>query len=70
MVNELQKQRFILIKRQNRFVKLNEECKGNYVGKILGLERRIKQLDKQIAEQNKPKFDLNFLVRLLHWGIK
>ena len=67
MVNELQRQRFILIKRQSRFIKLNEECKGNYVGRILSLQRRIKQLDEKIAEQNKPKFDLCFLVKLLHW---
>lgn len=70
MVDQLQKQRFILIKRQNRFVKLNDECKGNYVGKILSLERRIKQLDKKIAELSKPNFNLNFLVKLLHLGVK
>lgn len=70
MVNELQKQRFILIKRQSRFVNWHKDYKGNYTGKILSLERRIRQLDKRIAELSKPKFGLEFLVKLLQWGLK
>ena len=70
MVNELQRERFILIKRQSKFVKLQKDCKGNYVSKILYLQRRIKQLDERIAEQSKTKFNLQFLVRLLHFELK
>lgn len=37
----------ILIGRLNTFKRWNEELKGNYVGKIVTLERRIKELENK-----------------------
>lgn len=37
----------ILKRRLSNFKKWNEELKGNYVGKIVTLERRIKELENK-----------------------
>ena len=48
----------ILLKRLNTFKRWNEELKGNYIGQIINLERRIKELENK-NENKKDNFSSN-----------